>query len=705
MKRIKLFSLFFFILLFCVNMFLGSVPSDDADRIKAPENKPAELNWNGRALELEYNNQIILRAAIENRDQDTAFHVIEDLDKEAIEQVFKWTSRNSLLELKGMITASRQAFPCEAERPEDALLVVRHSVGLSQSLLNRAVYDRCSDWVLSVDHPSEVKIVPEDPSSSGNSFRISVTGRNIIIRFRPYYYQKHRGLSHFKPWTYEVWKDSVAGWCSWFAYFDGIDEQKIHKTARILSEELVPYGLEYLQIDDGYQQEPAGTPETWLSPNEKFPSGLESLCGSISEKGLKPGIWTYLSFLIKEFAFSHRNLFVLDRKGEPAYGEWVGYVINSSDETLEQLIKPLYRDLKKMGWKYFKVDALRHLRYEGYNSYSQYFEERGMDLVSSYRKVVRAVRDQIGDESFLLGCWGIRPELIGIIDGCRIGTDGFGYGGLAQYNSFNNVIWRNDPDHIELTEKEAYRSTMVTSLTGSLYMLTDKPELYRTEKAEAAKRTIPVLFTLPGQIFDVDPSRSGLLSRVDSEVSGSGPRVFDGEQAPRCGLYLMEMNTPFESWMLLGRIDSEIKSISFEDLGLSPEKEYFIFEFWSKELLGSFSEAFNPGNINSRYNCQLFCIRERKTHPQIIATNRHVSCGYELSDVQWKSRTLTGKSEVIGKDTYKLYISEPDGYVYKGFSCTGAEVENIRKKGILRIIELKSEKNASVQWALEYEEK
>jgi len=702
MKRTRLLPLFFFIFVFSVNLFSTSFPSDDLKKLTAPENKPAELNWDGKILQLEYDNRVILRASIETRGQDTEFNVLEDCANEGIEQVFKWTSRKTPLELKGMITASRQAFPCEAERQEDVLLVVRHSVGLSESLLNRAVYDRFYDWVLSVDYPSEVKIVPEESSSSGNTFKLFATGRNIIIRFRPYYYQKHRGLRHFKPWTYKVWKDSVAGWCSWFAYFQDIDEQNIKETAHILSEELVPYGLEYLQIDDGYQQEPAGTPETWLSPNEKFPSGLESLCGSISENNLKPGIWTYLSFLIKEYAFSHKNLFVLDREGEPAYGEWVGYVINSSDETLERLIKPLYRNLKKMGWKYFKVDALRHLRYEGYNSYSQYFKERDRDLVSSYQKVVRAVRGQIGEESFLLGCWGIRPELIGIIDGCRIGTDGFGYGGLAQYNSFNNVIWRNDPDHIELSDEEAYLSTMVTSLTGSLYMLTDKPEIYKTERVEPAKRTIPVLFTLPGQIFDVDPSRSSLLSRVDSEVSGSGPRVFDGEQTPRCSLYLMEMNTPFENWMLLGRINSDIKWISFKSIGLSPEKEYFIFEFWSHKSLGSFTEGFNPGMIDSKYNCQLFCIRERKGHPQVIATNRHISCGYELSKVKWEDGFLSGQSEVVGGDSYRLYIAEPEGYIFKELSCTGAQKENIEKTGILRIIELKSGENTSVQWSLEY---
>lgn len=272
----------------------------------------------------------------------------------------------------------------------------------------------------------------------------------------------------------------------------------------------MPYGLEYLQIDDGYQQTPTGLPETWLTPNERFPSGMEQLSDYIRERSLKPGIWTYTSFRQREFAQSNSKYFVRDENGDPAYGNWVGYVLDGSNsETMDDIIRPIYRGFASMGWQYYKVDALRHLRYEGYNSYQQYFENKNLNRVEVFRSVVSAIREEIGDENFLLGCWGIRPELIGLIDACRIGTDGFGYGGLAQYNSFNNVIWRNDPDHIELTPQEAYRSCMATSVTGSLFMLTDKPEVYQTELAEPAKRSLPILFTLPGQVYDVDPTPLG----------------------------------------------------------------------------------------------------------------------------------------------------------------------------------------------------
>ncbi len=238
----------------------------------------------------------------------------------------------------------------------------------------------------------------------------------------------------------------------------------------------------------------------------------------------------------------------------------------------------------------------------------------------------------------------IRPELIGLIDGCRIGTDGFSYAGMAQFNSWNNVVWRNDPDHIELND-DRYRSTLVTSLTGSILLLTDKPELYRTAAAEPALRAAPVLWTVPGQIFDVDPSRSGELGRVGAEVSGSGPRVFDASLRPTCDLFLLEIERPFEDWFVLGRTGESVREIKFADLGLDPAKEYYVFEFWSKRLLGSFSGSFAPGPLDPQFRCQALAIRERSPHPQVLATSRHVTCGgADLAGLRWRDGMLSGTS-------------------------------------------------------------
>ncbi len=694
-----------FIRLFAISFILFVFSQATAAASTAPPNKPAEISINGTSISLVYESTPILQGQIFASGKNYKINRVIAKKEGLITQLLTFTTLRpqDSIEIQGKIFSGQESFPCEVDRRDHGLTVVRHSSGPSHSRLNRAVYDRARDWVLSVDHNPSVRITPISDSASGRTYAVKITGSEIIIRFRPRYYQKHRGLKYFEPWTYRIWPKPIVGWCSWFAYFSNITEENIKETADVLSEVLLPYGYDYLQIDDGYQRG-QGLPELWLKPNMKFPNGLKHLAKYIKKKGLIPGIWTNVAFNQMGFAEKNKDLFVLDKKGHPAQGNWVDISIDGSNpEAINRLVRPIYRGLKDMAWDYFKVDALRHLRYEGYNSYPDHFREKQKDRVEAFRNLVKAVREEIGKESFMMGCWGIRPELIGIIDGCRIGTDGYSFAGLSQYNSFNNVVWLNDPDHIELSPEEAYRSTMATSLTGSLFLLTDKPEVYRTNIVDPAKRAAPVLFTQPGQIYDVDPSRSQNLHLVDTEVTGSGPRLFDAGRTPTVHLFLLEINRSFENWVLLGRTGGEDKNIPFYELGLDPSKEYYVFEFWSKMLMGSYSGEFASGKIDPLFNCQLFCIRERLDHPQIIATNRHITCGgFELDDVRWEDLILSGKSRVIKNDPYVLYVSEPPGYKFKNVRCTGAKVKKIEKTGMMQKIVLQADNNGSINWTIEY---
>jgi hypothetical protein len=187
----------------------------------------------------------------------------------------------------------------------------------------------------------------------------------------------------------------------------------------------------------------------------------------------------------------------------------------------------------------------------------------------------------------------------------------------------------------------------VTSLTGSILLLTDKPSFYRTGDVRPANRAAPVLGTLPGQIFDVDPSRSDALDRVDTEVSGSGPRVFDAGLAPTCDLFLLEVNRSFEDWVVLGRTGESAAEIRFADLGLDPLKEYFVYEFWSDRLLGSFTGGFGPGPLDHVFRSQALIIRERRPHPQVVSTSRHVTGGgVDLADVRSRDEPSARHSPV-----------------------------------------------------------
>jgi len=672
--------------------------------IAAPPNEPATIEFTRDAITVRYDGRLVFEGRIADRKAVAHATVNAYRTGGGVDQVLALTARSGRnpVELTGTIRGSDQAFPAESDRPLRGVPIVRHSSGLSRSLRNQSVYDRQWDWVLSVDdHPrTEVRVMPAGASAAGRTFTLDAKGSEILLRFRPRFYQQHRGLAFFEPWTYRTWAHPVVGWCSWFAFFDRVTEQDIKHTADVVAEVLQPYGYQYIQMDDGYQRA-TGAPEFWLKPNQKFPGGLDTLASYIRSKGLKPGIWTNAAFSQTDIATAHPSWFVLDPTGAPARGNWIDLIVDGSNpEALDELVRPIYRELRREDWQYFKLDALRHLRYEGYNANGGHFAKNGTNLVEAYRKYVRSVREEIGGDRFMLACWGVRPELVGIADGCRIGTDGFSFAGLAQFNSFNNVVWRNDPDHIELSDREAWRSTMVTSLTGSLFMLTDKPERYRTEFVEPAKRAAPVLVTLPGQLYDVDPSRSSQLWRADVEVSGRDPKPFDAGLEPAAHLYLLEVNRPFESWVVLGRTGGESAALPLDQLGLDPAKEYVAFEFWEKRLLPVVTKALRPGVIPARYNSQVFVIRERVAHPQVIATSRHITGGgVDLVDVKWDGARLEGWSTVVGGDPYDIYVTEPAGFAFEQATCDGASAAAAVRDGVMIKVTCRPMVSREIGWS------
>jgi Melibiase len=682
---------------FLVALAVGLAGVVPLARDAAPPNEPADVNVQEGRVTVRYDGRVILEGRLANPEALRLAAPSTSLAGDVVNQVVAFYGQpgTAPLRFSATVSASGEAFPAEADRPLRGLPIVRHSVGLSRSLRNDAVYDRLGDWVISVDdHPrTSVQVAPLHDAPGGRTFTLEARGAEIVLRFRPRFYQRHRGLRFFEPWTYRVWPDPIVGWCSWFAFSDQVTEADIERTADVVSEVLAPYGYEYLQIDDGYQRG-TGLPDLWLNANEKFPSGLPALARYIRGKGLKPGIWTNAAFTQSEYANAHEDWFVRDPGGAVARGNWIGHPVDASvPEALDALVRPIYEALRTQGWEYFKLDALRHLRYEGYNAFRDHFLRNGTgsNPTDAFRRYVTSVRDEIGRDRFLLACWGVRPEIVGLVDGCRLGTDGFSYAGLAQYNSFNNVVWRNDPDHIELSDAEAWRSTMVTSLTGSLFMLTDKPERYRTPIVEPAKRAAPVLVTLPGQLYDVDPSRSAELARVDAEVSGRDPKPFDASLTPAADLYLLEVNRPFESWMVLGRTGGADTAIPFEELGLDPAKPHLVFEFWQRRYHGGdVKGSFRPGDLPRPFNSQVFVIRERQDHPQLIATGRHITGGGpDLLDVSWapagsgsppgqasstpegSAGVLAGRSRVVGGDPYEVFLTEPAGWRFVSMACDG----------------------------------
>jgi len=199
---------------------------------------------------------------------------------------------------------------------------------------------------------------------------------------------------------------------------------------------------------------------------------------------------------------------------------------------------------------------------------------------------------------------------------------------------------------------------------------------------------VPV--TVPGQLYDVDPSRSAQLARVDAEVSGRDPKPFDASLEPAAHLYLLEINRPFESWVVLGRTGGQIEAIPFDELGLDPSKPYLVFEFWQRRYRGrDLRGSFTPGELPRPFNSQVFVIRERQDHPQLVATGRHITGGGpDLVDLSWTDEpggVLAGRSRVVGGDPYEVFLTEPAGWRFAGIECSaGRALQAGRADGMVR---------------------
>ena len=78
----------------------------------------------------------------------------------------------------------------------------------------------------------------------------------------------------------------VNGWCSWFYTLANVTEEEVLLNTAFAAKHLKPFGLEYIQIDEGFQR--------WHGDwegNERFPHGMKWLAERIKEHGFKPGLW------------------------------------------------------------------------------------------------------------------------------------------------------------------------------------------------------------------------------------------------------------------------------------------------------------------------------------------------------------------------------------------------------------------------------
>ena len=731
----------------CMILTVGISGAVEEHKTEPPANAPAQVEWSAEKgrLFLRYHGTLILDATIHAEDADgrEVQGIVVKLEPtetlgDKVEQRLKFvpaTPREGVtLVLHGTVIGSKEAFPaetrCEAQK---RFPYVRNSVGLSHNLRNNALYDRHWDWVLIGPADGGTRIQPKLVEERRITFSWESRGTGLELIFRPRFYQKHKEIEHFTPWTYRVWKGTLTGYCTWWAYRNGFSQTTLDEVVDVFVEKHLPdFGYRYIQLDDCYQIGNGNSPRGWLTWNDRWPGGPEYTINKIRSAGMKPGIWVHRvhranGLDVKEIVKEHPDWFIKKPDGE-LFMDHGFYCLNThNEEALEKMARVIYRELNKQGWDYVKIDGTGDLL-RAYQKAPEFFEKINKTPGEMLRMWDVAAREELGPDVYILACWGVHPSLnvIGLVDGCRLGSDGFGTAEFQRFNSWNGVVWRNDPDHCDVMGeyymdpdammpvfaakapvpmRTIIRPALCT-MAGGVLMVSDKVEVYKDDlKLEGMKRSAPVLFTVPGQLYDYSHRGRG--------------NYYAGLHGGEASWWLLEIDRPFDHWSVLARFqwgerqgqkhEWELqgvpeREVAFADLGLPDNCEYLVFEFWTQTFLGSAKGAFTAPAMDDNTGLQVFVIREARSHPWILSTTRHISQGgVSLRDECWDGnrKILSGESAVVVGDPYVLTVHLPEDFRLQDAEVSGEnmEIANQEETAIVRIIPSATK---TVEWKMRF---
>ncbi|MBW3694672.1 glycosyl hydrolase [Vibrio sp. T187] len=314
-------------------------------------------------------------------------------------------------------------------------------------------------------------------------------------------YCRYLNLQH--PPRIGTFKPAPIGWCSWYAYYADVTEGDVDANIRCMDGELDV--LEWVLLDDGYQ----AFMGDWLTPSDKFPSGVKELIAGIRERGKKPAIWLapFIAQPESEIFKQHPDWFVRNTDGDllkaedATYGGWrctPWYVLDTSHpEVQEHLMHVVSVMREEWGVELFKLDA----NYWGTLKGSRF--QKGITGIEAYRLGMQAIAKGAGD-AWLLGCNAPMWPSLGTVDAMRVSDDverrPERFQQIARetfYRSWQHKkIWQIDPDCVTLTSLanqstdrasyEFHRNVMLTC--GGLLLSGDPlPELLGFAKQSLSK--------------------------------------------------------------------------------------------------------------------------------------------------------------------------------------------------------------------------
>ena len=516
-----------------------------------------------------------------------------------------------------------------------------------------------------------------------------------------HYYRDKLGVKYFQPIDKTNFPLPPSGWCTWYYYYQQINENEVKQNARWIGDNLKDYGAQYVQIDDGWQGTGRVYTRDWTNVSDKFPGGMDKLAAYIKSAGLTPGIWIAPHGQSNDAAVKTLPaVFLMKPDGTSASETWEGrYLVDPSIPESQKYMKDLFTRLAGWGYEYFKIDGQPVVVNE-YKNKKSFMKKPGDDTVALYRETLGSIRAAIGPQRYLLGCWGMPIEGVGIMNGSRTGGDvvldwagGFMLAMRTTMQNYylHNVAWYTDPDTMlvrsPLTLDQARAWATLQGLTGQAIMESDRLMDLSEERVELLRRVYPAVDIRPLDLFPAERNKQIL----DLKIKQLG-RSYDV-----VGLFNYD------------EAKSEQMSLNWKDLGLPENVPVHVYDFWNNEYLGAWEQGMTL-NL-SPTSCRVLTLLPANGKVQLISTNRHITQGWVdlvALNSNEATNTFTGKSKVVKNDPYELRFVSPRDKNFKIASATArgatgnlpVKIANHQGWATVQII---SPRTTQVSWSVKFE--
>ena len=490
------------------------------------------------------------------------------------------------------------------------------------------------------------------------------------------------------------------GWVDWYFAKGLTTEKDILENLDFLARELKDFGLEYVQLDSGWQLgiETSPPPHNVIAggpwvPNSKFSRGMQWYAEKIKERGLKPGIW------VRPFQMVDG---ATERREHPEWFNKKGQMDFSNPEVLER-VRTLFRLLvNEWGYGYIKYDFPSYDLFDAWGP--TLFDDHWAHInphtntitgIQAYRNALEAIRASVRDTP-LLACNSIMTSTLGLANVFRIGDDvgdwnrTFTYGvrsvGARYYT--NGVFWANDPDCLLVREpftiEQARMWASLVALSGGVVFISERLHELPTDRLDIIKKAMPVYR---------NPGKGYAFGRPMDLLENDPPEFWN-----------LEVRKEFGKWNVVGLFNwsdqPRNKVLDLKALGLETDAPCAVFDFWDGRYLGVVRDSIEV-NLK-KLSCAVLAIHPATQHPQFLSSNRHITQGgVDIDDIRWDEveTTLSGVSKVVKGYHHLITVRVPEGFKPSMFGGC----ENVPSAdGRILLLRLHSEQTGVAKWSVKF---